>query len=46
MQTFQVFLEEFNNMLVAGFAVRNGDALGCVSCNVDHVMKERVLQGL
>ena len=33
-------------MLAAGFAVRNSDALSCACCNVDHVVKGRVLQGL
>ena len=38
-QIAQVFLEELDDMLVADFAVRNIDALGCVSCNINHLME-------
>lgn len=46
MQIIQVFLEERNDMLPAGFAVRNVDALGCASCNVNHLMKGWVIESL
>ena len=39
MQIVEVFLEELDDMLAAGFAVRNIDTLGRASCNVDHLMK-------
>lgn len=38
-QIAQVFLEELDDMLAADFAVRNIDALGCVSCNINHLME-------
>jgi len=45
-QFVQVFLEEFDYILAIRFAVRNVDALGCASCNVDHLVKGWVIQGL
>jgi hypothetical protein len=45
-QIVQVFFEELNDMLAAGFAVRNVDALGCASCNINHLMKGCMLKRL
>ena len=46
LQIAQVFLEELNDMLVADFMVRNIDALGCASCNINYLMEGWVLKCL